>query len=690
MFGCAGATDVVVDAIEWAVDHDMDVINMSLGAPFGTNDSPDAEASTNAAKAGVIVVTSAGNESPNAYTVGSPSVADGAISVAANDPIQTTPGATITLPNNVNVTAINANGYVFPGPVTYGQGHREQSCDRRGRRVARLQCGRLRRSAASEYDCVVNRGLCARVAKAIFGQQAGAAAVLMVNNAAGLPPFEGPITSNPDDGVPFNVTIPFLGVAQADRPKFVAANGQPALVTPTALVNPNFTGFASFTSGGPRSGDSFLKPDVTAPGVSIFSTLSGSGNAGTTLSGTSMASPHVAGVAALTRQVRPTWTVADIKAAIVNTGIPSGIVNYKTSNVGTGFVQPQKSTVSQVVAHTDDGDFAVALSYGFAELLNDFSNKKTIRLKNNGSVAATFNVAQARPFGQPHSVDIKPTKVTVPPFSVADVKVTLTVPVLTAGDENGAGLSFREVAGLIELTPATAADNAGVALRVPYYFVPRALSGVETKIGKLSGNNPSTTATVANSKGVIAGSADFYAWGLQDNKESGKQSNDVRAIGVQSFPLSATQAIIVFAVNTYDRWSNASQNEFDIYVDVDGDGVDDYIVVGADQGGSARRFQRHHGKLRVQHPLGRREHSVPGDRSDRRLDRAIARARVAALPDRRAVPVGREAAHHVSRGELRSRPGRFQRGRGLGQVQRLVERNQHRWLRVRRAGSNRL
>ena len=585
VFGCAGATDVVVDAIEWAVDHDMDVINMSLGAPFGTNDSPDAEASTNAAKAGVIVVTSAGNESPNAYTVGSPSVADGAISVAANDPIQTTPGATITLPNNVNVTAINANGYVFPGPVTYtvkviannpATGAEDESL---GCSVAAFG-GPLPPNTIA----VVNRGLCARVAKAIFGQQAGAAAVLMVNNAAGLPPFEGPITSNPDDGVPFNVTIPFLGVAQADRPKFVAANGQPALVTPTALVNPNFTGYASFTSGGPRSGDSFLKPDVTAPGVSIFSTLSGSGNAGTTLSGTSMASPHVAGVAALTRQVRPTWTVADIKAAIVNTGIPSGIVNYKTSNVGTGFVQPQKSTVSQVVAHTDDGDFAVALSYGFAELLNDFSNKKTIRLKNNGSVAATFNVAQARPFGQPHSVDIKPTKVTVPPFSVADVKVTLTVPVLTAGDENGAGLSFREVAGLIELTPATAADNAGVALRVPYYFVPRALSGVETKIGKLSGNNPSTTATVANSKGVIAGSADFYAWGLQDNKESGKQSNDVRAIGVQSFPLSATQAIIVFAVNTYDRWSNASQNEFDIYVDVDGDGVDDYIVVGADQG----------------------------------------------------------------------------------------------------------
>src|SRR6185369_8513030 len=56
VFGCTGATNVVVDAIEWAVDNDMDVINMSLGSAFGASDDPSAEASTNAAKAGVVVV----------------------------------------------------------------------------------------------------------------------------------------------------------------------------------------------------------------------------------------------------------------------------------------------------------------------------------------------------------------------------------------------------------------------------------------------------------------------------------------------------------------------------------------------------------------------------------------------------------------------------------------------------------
>src|SRR5205823_12672420 len=96
VFGCEGATDLTVDAIEWAVDHDMDVINMSLGSPFGSKDDPSAVASTNAAKAGVIVVASAGNEGPSPYVTSSPASADGAISVAANDPYPTFPGATLT------------------------------------------------------------------------------------------------------------------------------------------------------------------------------------------------------------------------------------------------------------------------------------------------------------------------------------------------------------------------------------------------------------------------------------------------------------------------------------------------------------------------------------------------------------------------------------------------------------------
>jgi minor extracellular serine protease Vpr len=581
VFGCEGPTDVTVDAIEWAVDNDMDVINMSLGSTFGSKDEPSAVASTNAAKAGVIVVASAGNAGPSPYVIGSPSTADGAISVAANDPYPTFPGAMLSF-SGTTIPAINANEFALPAASTFNikviTGSGSLGCS-----VAAFG-GPLPPNTIA----VVNRGTCARVAKAIFGQQAGAAAVVMVNNAPGFPPVEGPITSNPDDGVPFNVTIPFLGVkgpatvASSGGAKLRAASGA-ITVAAGPVTNDNFTGFASFTSGGPRGGDSGLKPDVTAPGVSIVSTGMGTGNAAATISGTSMSAPHVAGVAALTRQAHPAWKVEDIKAAIVNTGRPSGVLGYGTSLGGSGFVQPAGSTATRVVASTEGQRFGTSLNFGFAEFKDRFRGTKEITLRNHGSADAIFKVSPAAASGSPHTLSLGRTSVRVPAHGETEVRVTLDVPAATAGGSD----AFREVAGLVEITPAGASDNAGVALRVPYYLVPRALSNVSTSIGRLSGTNPSTLATVTNRRGGIAGDADFYAWGILDNKDEDNTSNDIRAIGVQSFsipPVALDRQLLVFAVNTYHRWSNASTNEFDIFVDVDGDGFDDYVIIGADDG----------------------------------------------------------------------------------------------------------
>ncbi|HET7548932.1 MAG TPA: S8 family serine peptidase, partial [Usitatibacter sp.] len=288
VFGCDGSTNMTVDAIDWAVDHDMDVINMSLGAPFGSSDDPSAEASTNAAKAGVVVVAASGNEGGNPYMTGSPGTADGAISVAANDSTQSFPGALITFSGGT-IPAIDANGFPLAPSTTYTI----KVTNNLGCSVADfggpLPAGTI---------AVVQRGVCARVAKAIFGQQAGAAAVVMLNTDSSFPPFEGTITANPDDGTPFNVTIPFLGVPgpftnpASPAGKLAAAlNGSSATVQPIPLGNPSFQAIASFSSAGPRSGDSALKPEITAPGVGIFSTAVGTGNGAANFSGTSMATP---------------------------------------------------------------------------------------------------------------------------------------------------------------------------------------------------------------------------------------------------------------------------------------------------------------------------------------------------------------------------------------------------------------
>jgi len=601
VFGCVGSTDVTVDAIDMAFADGMDVINMSLGSPFGSKNDASAVASDNAARAGMMVVASAGNSGANQYITGAPAVGQGAISVAANDSSASFPGFSMALSTGPSFPVLNANAATIASGTSYTV---KVIPDNPATTTVNesLGCNVSDYGAlAANTMAVVVRGICARVAKAIFGQQAGAAAVAMINTDAGFPPFEGPINSNPDTGIPFTVTIPFFGVRgvigaapTTDPDNLIAANNGTATLTNAAIANPNFSGFATFTSGGPRTGDSFLKPDITAPGVSIFSTGSGTGNLPLGNSGTSMAAPHVAGVAALVRQAHSTWTrVKYLKAAIVNTALPSSIVGtapYRTSRGGTGLVQPLAAARTSVVA---SGDRTTgSLSFGFNELSTDFSKFREIELRNLGSTPATFNVTQTNATtGSPHSVVLGSSSVTIPARGEVDFGVTLNVPVGTAGNSIGAGLSFREVAGLITFTPASGADNNGVALRVPYYMVPRALSGVKAELPRsVPTATPTANAKLTNPLGPIAGTGDFYAWGISDSSNTALASNDVRGVGAQSFAFPSAadpnRRLLVLAVNTFKRWSNAATNELDISVDVDpgnNNGVD-YVVVGVDQG----------------------------------------------------------------------------------------------------------
>jgi minor extracellular serine protease Vpr len=113
-------------------------------------------------------------------------------------------------------------------------------------------------------------------------------------------------------------------------------------------------------------------------------------------------------------------------------------------------------------------------------------------------------------------------------------------------------------------------------------MVPQAVSNIETHIDTNAlRRKGSAVATVTNRRGVVPGTAEWYAWGLYDSRDRGLGSNDMRAVGAQSSP---SDGVMAFAIATNRRWSNASTNEFDVYVDVNGDGTDDYAVVGVDLG----------------------------------------------------------------------------------------------------------
>ena len=629
VFGCTGSTDVVVKAIDWAVKNHMDVINMSLGSTYGTADDADSIAAQNAQAAGVVVVASAGNSGPNPYLTGSPGAARGVISVAAVDSTKSFPGASLKIGGST-IAAINANGADLPNDplkVVYvnddtNTGENEAlGCSADAFTHAGVHSG-------GNQIAVVQRGTCARVAKAIFGQQAGAAAVVMVNTDSTYPPYEGQILENPDNGDKYTVTIPFLGVRSTDNTALKNADGQNLTLTAADLQNPGFKGYASFSSGGPRTGDSGLRPAISAPGVSISSVAVGTGTDSTVLSGTSMASPHVAGVAALARQAHKDWKAGEIASALVSTADPANVAGYRLT-LGGGLVDTKQVVDTSVYAYGDTfkGNagtvYDATLSFGFSEPSSSYKATKTLTLVNKSSKKVTFSLSNEKTKqSRKASVSFSPKKVTVSAKKTRTVKVTLRANASDLGNAMSTAdqFSFREVSGNVKITTSGGQGT----LRVPYLLVPRAqakvaasqkvikvpvptnttvkVNGKATPEAKATAQatttpeaaKPNTPAPLGralevkltNSRGALSTSADFYTWGQSDPqtvKPALPGGIDLRASGIQALEDDGDH-LLVFAVNSWTRWSNAAANEYDVEIDTNRDGKTDYVVFSADSG----------------------------------------------------------------------------------------------------------
>jgi subtilisin family serine protease len=583
VFGCNGSTDVVVEAINRAVQDGADVISMSLGSDFGTSDTPDAVAANNAARAGVVVVASSGNEGTSGYMTGTPASASRAISVAGVDTNATFPGATIHLATS-DIAALDANN----GPLPVGGNLNVLTS---GGAIS-LGCDAADYTNVKPGEIVVTlRGVCDRVARAKLGQAAGAAAVIMVNSGAGLPPFEGPIAG---------VTIPFIGTADVAGAALLAASGDPVTIDPAGqMINPTYKHLADFSSWGPRFGDSALKPEVTAPAVSIVAAGMGTGDDVLVDSGTSMAAPHVAGVAALVVGAHPNWTVNEVKAAIMSTAGESSatIVGYDPLGAGSGVVQAERATTTAAVALTRDN--LDTLSFDYRALDSSYRATKSFSIKNESGRTITYNLTAAFVGSSAGAhVSVSPARVSVQAHQSRDVSVTLSMPATAVAAlppaDTGAGMGpggLMSVEGVVTATPVT--SGAGVyALHVPFLFVPRGTSDVtvgNTAPYRLS-HGVATTSVDLRNRGIHDGTADVYAWGISA-KDTVKGIASVRAVGVQSNPgsfcgqgIDDTDRCMVFAINGWHQWSNASGAEFDIAIDTNRDGVTDYLVVALDLG----------------------------------------------------------------------------------------------------------
>lgn len=612
VFGCAGSTFLAADAMEMAVRDGADIINMSLGSDFGNPGSLDAVVADNASLAGVTVVASSGNSGPSAYETGSPAASQRAIAVAAIDPLKAFPGAKIEMATGADIKAINANDGPLPvtGKIHYfvdnpntqgdpdtGEGYEQSGCMADSYAYNDFKAGEI---------AVVQRGFCARIDKAKTGEKKNAKAVIQVNNASGLPPFENDIPG---------VTIAFIGVSQDDDARFATDDGKNATIKNAgAIANDTYRLITDFSSAGPGRIRNLVKPEVTAPGLSVFSADGATVQQGKAISGTSMASPAVAGVAALVKQAHPSWGPRNIKGAIVATAAAGKVEGYDLRQAGAGVAQPRRAVDTKAVILGQLG--SASLTFGYQPAGNvpgtsiSFVSRDVFTIANTSNKAITYDLSNRfRTSSAGLVVSISPKSVTVPANGLKDVRVTVSMSDANAAKlpsgapGHGAPLNLDRfgqlytdisyVGGTIVAKPRS--SGAGLYdLGVPWLVVPRPLSRIQDLPNSrapwtMQGTTAKSSLQVKN-YGLHAGNADIFAWGLQDGEESTDRV-DLRAGGVQSLPsnicdeeAAPSDRCLVFALNLWGTFNNASEAIYEVALDLDNDGAEDVLVSAIDLG----------------------------------------------------------------------------------------------------------
>lgn len=640
VFGCHGATGLVTKAMDWALDPDgdgdfsdrLDVVNLSLGSDYGAPDDPDSLFVRKLALNGVLPVIAAGNGGDLYDIGGAPGNTPEALTVASTRD-------SAALRDGAQVTALGGVGATSSGQIVGGQYSQDfsgyDSLDRTAP-VVRLSVpanadgcqpysGADAAAVAGRYvwlewddDNATRR--CGSTVRADHALAAKAAGVLL---SSALDQFAAGIAGN--TGVPM---FQFTGPGTATLRPAVAAGTlrvrlagklRSSVHTDDPRITDTPSEFSSRDVRGPA-----LKPDVAAPGDTIASALTGSGSGVLAISGTSMASPHVAGIGALVRQAHPDWSVAEVKAAVVNT---AGADVYSRdgqqgpiaapNRVGAGRVDAAAAVGNQVLALVPDDPGQVSANFGVVEAAGPVTLSKTIKVVNKGASAVRYGAAYQPVTTMPGvSYQVSSGSVDIAPRGVATLTVTLRIedpsalrrtadPTIEKTQLGAARQFVADASGRVALTPH--GSSGAPPLRVPVYAAPRPVADITAPQSlRFFGHDRQAVLTLSG-RGVDQGSGDEAYRSLisvlQLQAESGRlhecegvfvayctpngtaQGGDIRYVGLTSTaPLAVARgrpgdALLAFGITTWEDWYNVGSNTIP-FVDIDtsGDGLPDVEV----------------------------------------------------------------------------------------------------------------
>jgi subtilisin family serine protease len=378
VFGCANSTDNdnIVAALQMAYDDHVQVVNMSIGDDYASwPEEPTAQTSDELVKKGIVVVAAEGNAGgveSGLFSGGDPATGNSVIAVGSVDNAKSF------------FYRFDVNGTAYP----YVQADAAGTAPRDGS-SAPLVTAPDTNGCASQPDgtytgdiVLVKRGSCTFQVKAANAQNAGAVGVVIYNNTSGFinPTVAGAVT----------ITIPVVAILQSDGEALAAITGTRTLTwTNDGTYLPQASGglLSSFTSWGPTA-ELGLKPDVSAPGGLIRSTWPLSQFGGyNVISGTSMASPHVAGAAAVLLSAGK--SPADVATLLSNYAEPTvwagnpGLGLYDSPlRQGAGLIKVDRAVAATVLATPRK----ISLGEGTG-------GSQLITLTNTGSTPVTYTTS---------------------------------------------------------------------------------------------------------------------------------------------------------------------------------------------------------------------------------------------------------------------------------------------------------